>query len=251
MKLALSFLCCLLVSGCSSLSSVKQPKPMSLKNFLQEQELREKVVSRVLGKLQFRFQQGKESFSGSGRLVKFDSKSRLEVSDPMGRVRYWLLGDEEGALAYYQTEQKAYSAPDGGAPYFRRFFGVLLHWKEFQNLWLGVLPEKWRKDARGSYEIRDSQQKVSIHTSDELSQVLGVKIEQGKEVWDLQLSDFDACCSTNGKELQLAHSLTIKIPSQETEIGIEWEEVNVLEEAPNPAGFLRKLPKKTAIIKLK
>lgn len=253
MKLVFVIFLSFLLSGCVSSPSVSKAKESSkvLQNFLQSQKKREKVVSRIFGKLQFRFQQEQNSFPGLGKLVKFDSKSRLEVSDPMGRVRYWLLGDDTGVLAYYQAEQKAYSAAQGGVPYFKKFFGVSLTWREFQDLWLGVLPKKWRKENEYKYEITDSEKKISIQLSDQSSQVVDVKIDQEREIWEMHFSDFDACCSSDGEELQLAHSLEIKIPSQETKITIEWEEANVLEEAPNPAGFVRKLPPKTTVIDLK
>lgn len=243
----------LMMAGCSSLSSLKKSKRISgtLEDFLKDQEKREKVISRIQGSLQIRFYNSEGSMTGGGKIVKYDSQSRLEISDPMGRVRYWLLGDLQGVLAYYQNEKKAYSSGTGGTAYFRKFFGVALTWREFQDLWLGVLPLRWREKINADYEVGDQNSEVSIQRSDVTGQFSSVRLKRDSEVWEMGFSDFDACCSANGQELQLAHSLELKIPGQESKIGIEWEEVKVLEETPNPAGFLRKLPQKTKLVELK
>jgi len=242
-----------LMAGCASQSPIKKSKSYSgnLADFLKDQEKREKIISRIQGGLQIRYRNLEGSMAGGGKIVKYDSQSRLEISDPMGRVRYWLIGDLDGVLAYYQNEQKAYSAGLGGIAYFRRFFGVSLTWKEFQDLWLGVLPLRWREKINNEFELTDQNNRVFVQRSDVTGQVSAVKLKQNSEFWEINFSDFDACCSANGQELQLAHSLELKIPSQESKIGIEWEEVKVLEGTPNPAGFLRKLPQKTKLIELK
>lgn len=242
-----------LLLACSSLSSLNKANFTieAQKELSETQVNRETVMNRIIGSLQFRFYEKGTSFSGTGKLVKFDSKSRLEVSDPMGRIRFWLVGDEQGALAYYQPDQRAYSAGQGGAPYFKKFFGIALGWKEFQSLWLGVLPSKWRRDKQKRYEVLDSNKKIFIQISDQSSQVVGIKIEQEEGVWEMQFSDFDACCSAQGEELQLAHNVEIKLPGQDHKITIEWDEVNILESAPNPAGFLRKLPRNTKLLNLR
>jgi outer membrane biogenesis lipoprotein LolB len=243
----------LMMAGCSSLSSLKKQKRISvtIEDFLKDQEKREKTISRIQGSLQIRFYNSEGSMTGGGKLVKYDSQSRLEISDPMGRVRYWLLGDPQGILAYYQNEQKAYSSGSGGTAYFRKFFGVALTWREFQDLWLGVLPLRWREKISLDYEVGDQNTQVFIQRSDVTGQVSSVRLKQDSEFWEMAFTDFDACCSANGQDLQLAHSLTLKIPGQESKIGIEWEEIKVLEETPNPAGFLRKLPQKTKLTDLK
>jgi len=242
------------ILGACSTKQVKKGfslgKP-TFEQFLQDQQSREKYLEQIQGKIQIRYEGNEGSMTGNGKILKYQNQSRIEISDPMGRVRYWLLGDLDGTLAFYQTENKAYSASQGGVPYFRKFFGIALSWKEFQNLWMGVLPTQWRKKLQSNFQLSEPGRKISVEISDQSGQISAVKIDDLKNPWMMTLSDFDACCSFQGRELLLAHNIEIKIPGKDSKIGIEWEEANILDEAPNPVGFLRKLPKRTSLIELK
>lgn len=262
MKKLLWFLLLTGLLSCSSLSPKKEllPAPeLTLESFLDSQAERERELSEVRGRLHLRYKLGKQAISGQGRFIKTREKSRLEVSDPMGRVRYWLLTDSEGTLAYYEPEKAAYSAKGEGRTYFKKFFGLPIASKELEGLWLGVLPSSWRKQIDSSWRFNTSfyegrlsgenlnvEFKVSAH-SRQLSEVSW--ISSGRKV-QIAFSDFDACCSRRGAESILGHSVVINLPTQSDKIELEWEELEVLSEVPNPLGFSRDLVRGTKLILL-
>jgi|688.fasta_scaffold46180_8 hypothetical protein len=248
--------------SCSSLSTKKELLPaqeITIASFLKSQSEREGELSEVRGKLHLRYKVGKQAISGQARFIKTLEKSRLEVSDPMGRVRYWLLADSEGTLAYYEPEKAAYSSKGEGRSYFKKFFGLNLSSKELEGLWIGILPQSWRKQNVSAWNFRspfyegklsldqqDISFKVSAHTQ-QLSEVAW--FSSGKKV-QIEFSDFDACCSRNGAESLLGHSVVIYLPTQSDKIELEWEELDILADAPNPLGFSRGLVRGTKLILL-
>lgn len=241
----------LILGSCASLKTVETlAPPISLEEFLKEQDLREQRLTSVEGKLQFRYSVKRDSFSGSAKFVKTNQQSRFEVSDPMGRVRYWLLGDPMGVLAFYETDQIAYSASEGGRNYFKRFFGMGLTWEEFQNLWIGILPKAWRKNLMADWTYQSKNESIAIQVSNRNRQLSRILFKQNQTEIQMAFDDFDACCAQEKTESILGHSVEIKLADRNEKIELEWDELNILGQAPNPAGFSRKLPARVKVVNL-
>ncbi|MFM8268830.1 MAG: hypothetical protein ACKN9V_01465, partial [Pseudomonadota bacterium] len=261
MKLTL-FLGLLILASCASLKPVENQlsKDLSREDFLKEQQLREDALGAVTGKLQVRYSVKRGSFMGAAKFVKTDRESRFEVSDPMGRTRYWLIGDLEGILAYYETDQVAYTAGEGGKKYFEEFFGMRLTWKEIENIWMGILPRKWRENLEekwmydtGIYRglIRqENKEPIHLEISAKTRQVNRIQMKRGVQEVQIVFSDFDACCAYERGDSILGHSVEIKLPDPSEKIGLEWEELSILEQAPNPVLFSRKLLGRVKMINL-
>lgn len=262
-----TFIICgtVLLGACAPLKVIESPVhiPLSRAEFLKDQNLREKSLSSVEGKLQVRYSLQRNSFSGEARLIKTAQLSRFEVRDPMGRVRYWLIGDPMGVLAFYETDHAAYSAGQGGENYFQQFFGMKLTWEELEDLWMGVLPKFWRDrmsetwiSESGFYrgEIRpEKNPPVVFEVSAKTRQLNRLQFKQNKTAIEIVFSDFDACCAQGSTQSILGHSVEIKITDsdeKDEKIELEWDELNILGHTPNPAAFDRKLPSGVKITNL-
>ncbi|NBT59801.1 hypothetical protein EBT16_13555, partial [bacterium] len=229
-----------------------QVSQFTLEQFLLEQEQRDHALTSVEGKLRVRYAVKQGSFAGAAKLIKYEHQSRFEVSDPMGRVRYWIIGDPKNILAFYESDKTAYLSSEGGKNYFRRFYGMALDWEELLSLWMGILPASWRKNvgdswdySEGSYKgvVRDrTNHSVSFEVSEEKRQLIRLVFKQDKNEIQVSLNDFDACCAQGKKESILGHGVEIKLPKSSEKIELEWEELNILEQIPNPLVFSKKLP---------
>ncbi|NDD03685.1 MAG: DUF4292 domain-containing protein [Proteobacteria bacterium] len=173
-----------------------------------------------------------------------------KVSDPMGRVHYWLIGDSLGTLAFYDAEKTAYQSGKEGRTYFRKFFGINLSWTELENLWMGILPPAWRAQLTGDWtskegsfegKIRNDKELINFQVSEKNGELQQVLWRTENKLIEILFTDFDACCSREGVQTQLGHSVSIKLPSRSDKIELEWEELNLLVEEPNPLGFSRKI----------
>jgi outer membrane biogenesis lipoprotein LolB len=234
--------------------------PLSREEFIRGQVRREEALSAVEGKMQVRYSVKQGSFSGGARFIKHQGQSRFEVSDPMGRVRYWLIGEPEGILAFYDSDQIAYSASDGGRSYFQKFFGMNLTGLELEAIWMGILPKVWRENInkmwnddsgvyRGQIEKKNGPL-IYFEVSRRNQQVTRVYSKQIKNEFEITFSDFDSCCAQGGAESVLGHSVSIKLPDPSEKIELEWDELNILGQAPNPLSFNKKLSDRVKVVNL-
>jgi hypothetical protein len=234
--------------------------PLSREEFIRGQVRREEALSAVEGKMQVRYSVKQGSFSGGARFIKHQGQSRFEVSDPMGRVRYWLIGEPEGILAFYESDQIAYSAGEGGRSYFQKFFGLNITGQELENIWMGILPKKWRESIsetwnydsgvyRGQIEKAEGQV-IYFEVKRKTQQLSRVFSTQVKNEFEISFSDFDSCCAQGRSESILGHSVSIKLPDPSEKIELEWDELNILGQAPNPLIFNKKLSGRVKVINL-
>lgn len=252
------FILCAVISGCASVKT-HTPVSLTVEKFVSEQKKRGSALDGVTGLLQVRYALRNLSMAGGAKWVKFKNRSRFEVSDPMGRVRYWLLKDAQTSLAFYETEKQAYLAEQGGFLYFKQFFNLPLSHEDVLKLWVGILPASWLQkfpsnweSDRSGYQARIELESgtVIINVSDQNGLLSGIRWKLGSREIQVQYSDFDACCATEQGESTLAHVVVIKLPDASEKIELEWEELNVLDQAPNPLAWSRKLPKGTRTIRL-
>jgi len=262
MKTLVFLLGMLTVGACAPLKIHERTpsRPLSRDEFLLEQTRREEKLTSVEGKLHVRYSIKQGSFSGDARFIKHEGQSRFEVSDPMGRVRYWLIGDPMGILAFYDSDQIAYSAGDGGRNYFRKFFGMTLTCQELENLWTGVLPKTWREKMtetwlndsgvyRGQIE-KEKGQLIQFEVSENNREIKRVFLNQEKNSFEVTFDDFDSCCAQGGTELILGHAVAIKLPDPAEKIELEWDVLNILGQTPNPLSFNKKLGGRVKVISL-
>ena len=236
----------LFFGGCSS-APTKPPFNFTLSQVLQKQEKRAADLKKVSGKISFRYKGGGRSFSGQGRLVIHGERRLLELRDPMGRVRYSLVVDKKGVLAYYENENKAYETEGKGRPYLQKFYGVNLTGQEFLGLLVGVLPPDWLSKAK---KLDQKQVNAEIAVDENINLVFdSVSGEVEKIAWktengvlEASYQDFEACCRLGKEESLLGHVVDIKLPKTGEAIELEWEELNRLSTDPNPEWFLRKVP---------
>lgn len=260
-----TFTLCLLsvlIGACAPLKPQESPSPKSLsrEEFVRGQVQREESLSAVEGKMQVRYSVKQGSFAGGARFIKYQGQSRFEVSDPMGRVRYWLIGEPLGILAFYDSDQVAYTAGAGGRSYFQKFFGMNLTSQELENIWMGILPKAWRENIgsmwineSGSYRgliQKEKNQSIYFEVSGKNQQLNRIFSSQEKNHFEITFSDFDSCCAQNGSESVLGHSVSIKLPDPSEKIELEWDELNILEQAPNPIIFSKKLSGRVKVINL-
>ena len=260
-----AFLLCaaiLMIEACAPLKTHEDLSQilLSREEFITGQVRREEALSKVDGKMQVRYSVKQGSFSGGARFIKYQDQSRFEVSDPMGRVRYWLIGEPAAILAYYGSDQIAYSAGEGGRSYFQKFFGINLTCQELENIWMGILPKAWREkigaiwnEDSGVYQgqiEKEKDQLIYFEVSKKTRQVLRVFSKQVNNQFEITFSDFDSCCSQGGAESVLGHSVSIKLPNPSEKIELEWDELNILGQAPNPLSFNKKLPGRVKVINL-
>lgn len=251
-----------ILGACAPIKIIESPRPGSftLEEFLKEQSKREQDLSAVEGKLRVRFSTRQGAVSGAAKFIKYNEQSRFEVSDPMGRVRYWLVGQSKRVFAFYETERTAYFCGEEGEQYFQKFYGIRLKWPELQNLWLGILPKSWRENLAGLWEYqsgayrgRIKQKKdltIDIEISEKNHLLSRIVFKGDKKNSEFKFSDFDACCSREKTESVLGHGVEINLPDPSEKIELEWEELNILGYVPNPDVFSENLPKGSKIIKL-
>lgn len=249
----------LALSGCASFTP-KNGVSYDLTGFIREQEIRANALSSVEGKLQIRYQIKGQSLSGNARMAIENEKSRLEVSDPVGTLRYWFVANQEEATAFYQDDKTAYLSNDGGKSYLRKMFSLELNAQELNGLWMGILPTKWRNRIQSSWDLEEEGYHGKIQIEDQLVD-FWVNSENGlltQLSWDrsgkrikLKINDFDACCFFEGRQSVLGHHVVLSLPEQTGQIVLDWIELNRSQEKQNPLRFEKTLPKGTQLIQLK
>ena len=245
--------------GCASLTN-KVEMNYSISDFIREQERRELTLSAVEGRLQIRYQLQGQSLAGNARFVLENDRSRLEVSDPVGTIRYWFVVNQNEAAAFYEDDKLAYLSSNGGASYLKKMFSLELTAHELNGLWMGVLPKSWRIriQPQGEMDSGDIRGKISLEDGVVdfwVSPKNGVLTQlswatSGKKI-KLIYSDFDACCSFEKNQSILGHHVVLHLPEQSDQIVLDWIELNRSTEKQNPRRFEKNLPKGTKVIQLK
>ena len=251
------------LSACASLKTPTNPPIqnipfVSLQEFLTEQNERMKNLERVRGKALIRFTDSKNSLFGESRLIRFLERSLLDVKDPMGRTRLWILANEKNLTIYEEDSQTAWRGPQGSASYFRTYFGMDLPWEELQELWLGILPKSWKKKNLLTWEFKAGvyegalKDKTSFRfwVDPESRQIKLISwIHQARE-YQIAYQDWDACSALEIQKKLLAHRVVMNLPGELGKFELEWENLSTIEESPNELNFQKGLPKGTRLIPL-
>lgn len=260
----LGYLFCILnLTACAGLKTPTEktnPEPpfLSLQNFLQDQKVRVQTLEKAQGKAHIRFSDSKNSVFGESRLVRFLDRTRLDIKDPMGRIRFWILGDEEGLLIYEEDIQTAWRTSRESPLFFRKRFGIDLSWKELQELWLGILPRSWLAGKEPIWEKKSDiyegvlvgKMPIRFWVDENSQQLMKIFWNYQKRDYQIVFSDWDACTALEGQKKLLAHRVEMNLPGELSKFELEWEELNLLEEIPNDLNFKRALPKGTRLIPL-
>jgi outer membrane biogenesis lipoprotein LolB len=246
------------VEGCATAPRTAETE-LNLESFLKKQTQREIELSNIQGKIRVRFQLKNKTLIGEARFLREDGKSRFELSDPMGRVRYWIVSDEKESLAYYEDEKKAYLSADSGRDYHLKSFGLELTTQDVQSLWVGILPKSWREEGKISWgnEQGEFEGKIKVKTDEirfrvakDSGLITQVNWAGPNKKIRFVITDFDACCSTESGEKVLGHDVKVFLTTEPDRVELEWEELNVLKEKQNPLKFSKSLPKATKVVRL-
>lgn len=247
------------IVGCASTSRFSKTV-FSPQNFLENQAKREDELQNIQGKLRVRYLVKDKALSGQGRLMVENGKSRFELSDPMGRVRFWMVSDESETFAVYEDEKTAYLSTDSGKSYHLKWFGFDLTTKELQQLWAGILPRKWRDQKETVWDSLNEKfaeakthlgkDAIRFQVNKETGLVSQIDWEGPSKKIKFIVSDFDACCSSSKGEKLLGHNVRVFLTTEPDQVELEWEELNIPNEKLNPLIFSKKLPRGTKVVRL-
>lgn len=247
----------LLLVGCVSTKTAPL-RALSQAEFLNAQATRSEVMERLRGTALLRYQVNGKALNGKAAFIRAVEGMRLEVRDPVGTLRYFLVGRESEARAYYQDEHVIYKDARKGAAYFERFFGWPMQLSQFSALLLGILPAEWRQSSgtwsavgtsfEGRFQSESGPLGVRVAANGLLERV---ELESGGRRFVIEYSDFDACCSSQGRQAELAHTVRVVLPKPGEQIEIEWDHLDVIQGASNPRWFELDSPRGARNIQLK
>lgn len=224
------------LAGCASAPPPRQPTGLGEKSFWEDQSKRAAKLKHVNGGLSVRYKTKQNNVGGRGRIASSLGEGlRLELRDPLGRVRFLVSLKGARFAAVYPAEKKAYVDSEHGTRYLRQFLGVGASFEEVQDLFFGVLPrtfglkkfDRWEWDEkRGAYLgqsklPRGGVLKVWVHPNNgaiELLQAL-----RGNDAVEVRYSDFSPCCGKGSPAL--ANVVVLEPEHRRTSITAEWDEI--------------------------
>jgi|GEM_PF-1703486 len=260
------FFSLLFLSSCSHLPE-KAPIAFTPTQFWNEQALRSSQVSRIFGKVKMHYRGKKESISGRGRVVaELPTRIRMELRDPLGRMRYLVTLAGGSLVAYYPTLKIAYLDARSGAAYLKRIVGTSLSFDELQSLMLGLLPKslhqksfkEWKWDGgkglyRGTLEFEERL--LTLGIDPKLIAIREAQVDSRKESLQLNYADFQPCCEAIGKlsskeRVALAQSVNVSHLTSHSYIDVEWDEMRHFESPKNGEVYRVDLPEGVKTIPL-
>jgi hypothetical protein len=256
------------ISGCANVPPAK-PTGLKPQDFWREQSLRSGEVSHLTAKLLLEYQGRKESASGQARVIaQLPNHFRLELRDPLGRVRYVVALADKQFIAYYPTLHKAYLDETGGRSYLKNLIGTDISFAELQGLALGLIPKSlsvddiksWEWDGgRGQYvgNYQSSERAVTVFVDPVRAVLKGLWIKSTEAgLTKFEFSEFAGCCGAVGRigkgarSISLAHAVALTQDQSHSTLDIEWRELESLDK-PKPESIFREtLPEGVEQIRL-
>lgn len=200
-RLAILLALAFFVGGCASVPP-RKPSDLTATRFLELQRKRDDAAKNTQGRLVLRFKTKKKSVGGKGRVFSAIGQGfRLELRDPLGRVRFLVTLRAERLDAFYPSENRCYRDDTAGARYVRKFLGMSASFRELQFLLLGLVPtslgkaapESWRWDSgRGAFslEYRGEDGKTMAYVDPDKGTLEGLEIQRDNERISVRFSDF-------------------------------------------------------------
>ena len=234
--LSLASVVSLVLVGCAS-APPRQPTGLSEKAFWAEQAKRTAKLRHVNGALVVRYKTRQTNVGGRGRIASsLGEGMRLELRDPLGRVRFLVALRGPRFVAHYPSEKKAYVDQEHGTRYLRQFLGVGASFEEVQDLFFGVLPDTfgvWQLDgwewdrSKGAYSgsarmPKGGVLKVWVHPVHATIELL--QAQRGNDVVEVRYSDFTPCCGKGSPAL--ANVVVLEPEHRRTSITAEWEDLS-------------------------
>lgn len=245
--------------GCAT-ASPRQPTGLAEKTFWADQARRAAKLRHVNGSMGVRYKTKQTNVGGRGRIASSLGEGlRLEVRDPLGRVRFLVVLRGARFVAHYPSEKKAYVDSEHGTRYLRQFLGVGASFEELQDLFFGVLPrtfevrklENWDWDgSKGAYVgtarlPQGGALRVWVHPVHGAIELL--QAQRGNDVVEVQYSDFSPCCGKGSPAL--ANVVVLEPEHRRTSITAEWDDLSPVARIA-PSTFSWSAPEDTTITEL-
>lgn len=248
----------LFLVGCAS-APPRQPTGLGEKAFWNDQARRAAKLRNVNGALGVRYKTKQTNVGGRGRIASSLGEGlRLELRDPLGRVRFLVSLKGARFAAYYPSEKKAYVDSEHGTRYLRQFLGVGASFEEVQDLFFGVMPrtfglkklDTWDWDAnRGAYlgtaKLRNGALRVWVHPDHGAIEML--QAQRGNDVVEVRYSDFLPCCGKGSPAL--ANVVVLEPEHRRTSITAEWDDLSPVGTL-NASTFTWEAPDDTTVTEL-
>jgi len=224
-----------LLAGCAS-APPRQPTGLGEKSFWADQAKRSTKLKHVNGALGLRYKTKQMNVGGRGRIAStLGDGLRLELRDPLGRVRFLVALKGPKFAAYFPSEKKAYIDSERGTRYLRQFLGVGASFEEVQDLFFGVMPrtfglkrlDSWEWDpSKGSYKgsaklAKGGQLRVWVHPGNGAIELL--QAQRGPDVVEVRYTDFSPCCGKDSPAL--ANVVVLEPEHRRTSIIAEWDDL--------------------------
>lgn len=225
----------LVLAGCAS-TPPRQPTGLGEKAFWLDQAKRSAKLKNVNGAIAVRYKTKQTNVGGRGRIAStLGDGMRLELRDPLGRVRFLVSLRGSRFAAFYPSEKKAYVDSEHGTRYLRQFMGVGASFEEVQDLFFGVMPrtfritrlDGWDWDAtKGAYVgsaklPKGGALKVWVHPDHAAIEML--QAQRGNDVVEVRYSDFSPCCGKGSPVL--ANVVVLEPEHRRTSITAEWDDL--------------------------
>jgi hypothetical protein len=271
MKIAFA-LVLLALAGCAHTAVTPSAPPkaatgeLTTDRFWDEQRARLEETSQISAKVRLSYQgkRGKK-ISGNGRLVlQPDTRLRLELRDPLGRIHYLAALSGENFVAHYPRQKLAYVDAKAGGAYVLDFLGIDFSFAELHSLLLGLLPPRFSKSTFDTWHF-DKESKTYrglltvsdyrvLATVDPVTAALrGLELSSPAGKITLDYSVFEPCCHglAASQSVRVAQVVDLKLDRAKTSLAIEWEKISPLEEARPEEIFRLEIPEQDQKIVLK
>ncbi len=233
-----------LISSCAFLQPRPPVKPIEAKEFwavFWRNQTRKKLETQAIqGKIRLDMAEKKQTLSGTGTLYSSPEGLRLELRDPLGRLQYAaVLDGKKFFLAYYPSQNRAYSDKAQGGIYLREFLGLGMSFYDLKDLWLGILPfkrselqlesvEKTDREGQLLAVLKKGKLQIDALVDSTTGEILNLEWKNFDFKANFEFSEFAKCCEeyTTQNELpRVGRSVFLKIENQASELDLEWVEI--------------------------
>jgi outer membrane biogenesis lipoprotein LolB len=234
--------------------------------FWDEQRVRAAETSQISAKVKVTYQgkRGKK-ISGNGRLVlQPDTKVRLELRDPLGRIHYLAALSGHKFVAHYPRQKLAYLDERSGGAYISDFLGIDFTFSELHSLLLGILPERFSHSAFDTWYfdketkaykglLTAAEYRVTCTVDPVTAALKGLELSSPAGRIALDYSVFEPCCHgiAASRSSRVAQVVDLTLDRARTALAIEWEKISPLEEARPEDIFRLEIPEQDQKIVLK
>jgi len=245
------------LTGCAH-RPPKVPTGLRPQSFWADQKFRRVFLTKLNGKLSMRYTGKSERVSGKGLVVsELPERTRLELRDPLGRVRYLAALSGASLTVFYPSEKIAYLDGEAGTRYLKKFLGVELPFENLVELFVGILPERFHPKALDNWDWdaslgayvgtgRSSGGRVTVAVDPDLAILRRLTLEISGETLVVDYADPEPCCENSKKKeklpIQLAAVVTVTQSRTKNAMEVEWDKLRVFEDPYNTDVFRLVLP---------